>query len=66
MMIFRGLTGFSTGRGNLIGVILGASTGIKTFTDTGLAPGAYFYNTRFFTDDGTLGAEEGEVTATAT
>ncbi len=65
-MIFRGLTGFTTGRGNLIACILCDANASFDFVDRGLAAGTYFYNFRQFTDDGTLGAEEGEETATAT
>ncbi len=66
LMIFKGSTGFTTARDNLIGVILNDDTNEQTFTNTGLAPGTHFYNFRPFTDDGTLGAELGETSGVST
>lgn len=67
LLIFRSTTtAFATARDNLIGVILFDAAATFTFVDTGLAPDTYFYNFRAFTDDGLLGAEEGEVSATST
>jgi len=66
-LIFKGLTGFSTAFSNCIGVVLlDQIANDIVFVDTPLVPGAYFYNSRDFTDDGVLGAELGEVTATVT
>lgn len=67
LMIFKGLTGFSTALSNCVAVILGDVTiTAYSWLDSPLAAGAYFYNTRLFTDDGVLGAEIGEITASAT
>ncbi len=66
VMIFRGLTAFTTARDNLVGCILADSAAAFTFVETGLAAGTYFYNYRYFTTDGALGAEAGEQSATVT
>lgn len=65
-LIFRGATGFSTARDNLIGAILQNSTAAVTFVDKGLAAGTYYYNFRLFTDDGLLDGELGEQSAVVT
>lgn len=66
-LLFKGLTGFTTSFSNCIGAILldTAATNVN-FVDTPLIAGTYFYNSRDFTDDGVLGAEVGEVSATVT
>lgn len=66
-LIFKGDTGFSTAFSNCIAIILldVVSTNVE-FVDTPLIAGSFFYNARDFTDDGVLGAELGEVTATVT
>lgn len=65
--IFRSPTGtFATSRANCIAILEVDGTGALVYTDSGLAAGAYYYDARFFTKEGVLGAEEGEVTGTAT
>lgn len=67
VMIFRSPTGtFDTSRANCIAVALIDGTGAFTYTDSGLAAGTYYYDARFFTKEGKLGAEEGEQSGTAT
>jgi hypothetical protein len=71
VMLFRSPTGsFDTSRANCIAVIeLAAddfSAGSLTYTDSGLDAGTYYYDARFFTAEGSLGAEEGEQSGTAT
>lgn len=66
-LIFKGLTGFATSFSNCIGaILLDTASNPVNFVDTPLIAGSYFYNAREFTDDGVLGAELGEVTATVT
>ncbi len=64
--IFKSTTGFSTALSNCIAVIKSADTDPKAYTDSPLTAGAYFYQTRSITDEGLMGAEEGEITASAT
>ncbi len=65
IMIFRALaTGFTTAFSNCVAVILADATGAHTFVDTPLVPDEYFYIAKFFTDNGVLGADESEVSAT--
>lgn len=67
IIIFRALvTGFTTAFSNAVSVILANATGAHTFVDTPLVPDEYFYIAKFFTDDGVLGADEVEVSATVT
>lgn len=67
LLIFKGLTGFSTALSNCVAAILvDTATTAYSWLDSPLAAGAYFYNTRLFTEDGVLGAELGEITASAT
>lgn len=66
MIIFRSPTGtFSTGLSNAIAAVLLDSTGAGQYVDTPLTPGTYYYDTRLFTDEGLLGAEDGEINAAA-
>lgn len=67
VILFRSPTGtFDTSRATAIAVLLVDSTGAMTYTDSGLAAGTYYYDARYFTSEGLLGAEEGEVSGTAT
>ena len=67
VILFRSPTGtFTTSRANAIRVIPVTGTGTLVYTDSGLVAGNYYYDARFFTKEGVLGAEEGEVTGTAT
>lgn len=67
VLIFKGTTGFSTALSNCIAAVLSDVTiTAYSFLDSPLTAGAYFYNSRLFTDDGVLGAELGEITASAT
>jgi len=67
IMVFRALApGFTTAFDNLVfaGPIVG--TDDINFVDSPLVPDTYYYNIRGFTEDGQLGAEEGEINATVT
>jgi hypothetical protein len=67
VMIFRSPTGtFATSRANCIAILEVTGTGTLVYTDSGLDAGTYYYDARFFTKEGVLGAEEGEVNGTAT
>lgn len=66
VMIFKGTTGFNTGIASLIAVVQCTDTNAKQFTDSPLTAATYYYNTRSITDDGVMGAEEGEISAAAT
>lgn len=67
VIIFRSPTGtFATSRANAIACIEVDGTGTLIYTDSNLAAGTYYYDARAITKDGKLGAEEGEVTGTAT
>lgn len=66
-MIFRSTTtGFTTGFDNLVAIVLADAVATQVFVDTPLLAGTYFYNYREFTDDGLLGPEDGETSATVT
>jgi len=56
--------GFSTAYDNLIAIVEASSAASFAYVDSPLAPGKYYYNSRCITEDGLLGAEEGEVNAT--
>lgn len=65
--IFRSPTGtFDTSVGNCIAVLLIDANGTLVWTDSNLDAGTYYYDARFFTKEGALGPEEGEVNGTAT
>jgi len=67
VILFRSATGtFTPSRGNAIAVIPIAATGAHVWTDSNLAAGDYYYDAKFFTKEGVLGADEGEVTGTVT
>lgn len=67
MMIFRSAsTGFATALSNCVLIIPVDSVAIFPFVDSPVPAGAWFYNFRLFTDEGVLGAEDGELTATVT
>jgi len=66
LLIFKGLTGFDTAIANCIGCILCDTAQAYSFLDSPLTAGQYFYNSRLFTDDGKVGAEDGEIDGTAT
>ncbi len=67
VILFRSPTGsFTTSRANAVAVLPVTAAGAIIYTDSDLDPGAYYYDARFFTKEGVLGAEEGEVTGTAT
>lgn len=66
-MIFRSPTGtFTTSRANCVHVMEIDAAEAFVWTDSGLAAGTYYYDARFFTKEGALGPEEGEVNGTAT
>jgi len=65
--IFRSPTGtFTPSRANCIAVIPVDDTGALVYTDSNLDAGDYYYDAKFFTTEGSLGADEGEVTGTVT
>ena len=71
VILFRSPTDtFDTSRANAIAVIeldaAAFAAGTLTYTDSGLDAGTYYYDARYFTDDGLLGDEEGEKSGTAT
>lgn len=67
VILFRSPTGtFDTSRANAIRVIPVTGTGTLIYTDSQLVAGDYYYDARFFSKEGVLDAEEGEVTGTAT
>jgi len=66
VILFRSPTGtFTTSRANAIRVIPITAEEEVVFTDSGLDAGTYYYDARFFTKEGVLGDEEGEVSGTA-
>jgi hypothetical protein len=65
--IFRSPTGtFTPSRANCIAVLPVDGTGTLVYTDSNLDAGTYYYDAKFFTKEGALGADEGEVNGTAT
>jgi len=65
--IFRSPTGtFTPSRANCIAVIPVDGTGALVYTDSNLDAGTYYYDAKFFTKEGNLGPDEGEVNGTAT
>lgn len=67
IMIFKSSTGFTTALSNCVAIILSDTLGTEySWLDSPLDAGTYYYNTRLFTDDGVLGAEQGEISGTAT
>lgn len=65
--LFRSPTGtFTPSRANCIAVIPVDGTGTLVYTDSGLVAGTYYYDAKFFTKEGSLGPDEGEVNGTAT
>ncbi|MGV0982796.1 MAG: hypothetical protein ACOYB0_10595 [Polynucleobacter sp.] len=66
-MIFRSATGtFTPSFANCIAVIPITATGEKTYTDSEMPIGTNYYDVKFFTKEGVLGPDEGEVSATCT
>ena len=67
VMLFRSATGtFTPSRGNCIAVLPVDNTGSLVYTDSNLAAGNWYYDANFFTKEGLLGADEGEMMATVT
>ena len=67
VMIFRSPTGtFTPSRANCIAVLPVDGTGTLVYTDSNLDAGTYYYDAKFFTQEGNLGTDEGEVNGTAT
>lgn len=65
--MFRALSpGFSTAIDNLVHVGRIVGTANVVFVDSPLEADTYYYNFREFTEDGQLGAEDGEINATVT
>ena len=71
VILFRSATGtFTPSRANAIAVVeldaAAFAAGTLTYTDSGLDAGTYYYDAKYFTNDGVLGPDEGEVNGTAT
>jgi len=67
VILFRSPTGsFTPSRANAIRVIPITGTGELVYTDSNLDAGDYYYDAKFFTKEGVLGDDEGEVDDTAT
>lgn len=67
VMLFRSASGtFTPSRGKCIAVVPVDGTGTLVYTDSNLAAGTWYYDAKFFTAEGLLGADEGEVNGTAT
>jgi len=65
--LFRSPTGvFTPSRANCIAVLEVDSTGTLVYTDSGLAAATWYYDAKFFTKEGVLGDDEGEVNGTST
>jgi hypothetical protein len=65
--IFRSPTGtFTPSFANCIAILPVTGTGTMVYTDSNLEAGAKYYDAKFFTKEGVLGTDEGEVTGTAT
>lgn len=65
--VFQALApGFTTSLANCIAVVELASVAMEIFLHSPLEPDTYYYNFRLITEDGILGAEEGEINATVT
>ena len=66
-MIFRSPTGtFTPSLSTAIAFIPVDATGTLVYTDSGLDAGTYYYDVKFFTKEGVLGADEGEKSAVVT
>jgi hypothetical protein len=64
-MLFQSPTGtFTPSRANCIAVI--PFTATTTYTVSGLAAGTYYFDAKFFTKEGVLGPDEGEMTCAVT
>ena len=62
---YRSPTGtFNTAYDNLVAVIPTSGTDDVVFVDSPLDPGAYYYDSRFLSDDGDMDSETGEQTDT--
>lgn len=67
MSVHRSQTsGFATAVSNCVKVVLIDTTGLKSWVDSPLEAGNYFYNFHLFTKEGIKGAELGEEAATVT
>lgn len=63
--IYRGLApGFTTAFDNMIGILYAPAATTYYWVDTPLDPDTYYYNFKDITDDGLLGADDGEINAT--
>jgi hypothetical protein len=67
VMLFHSLTGtFTPSRANCILVAGITAAATTTFTISGLAAGNHYFDAKFFTTEGVLGPDEGEVTCAVT
>jgi len=67
VMIFRSTSGtFTPSLSNCIAILEVDSTGTLIYTDSELDAGTYYYDAVFFTKEGLMDTEEGEVNGTAT
>lgn len=66
-LLFRSATGvFDSGLSNCIAVVELNAVETVTYVDSPLDPATYYYDTRLISDEGKIGAEEGEISAAAT
>ena len=67
VILFRSPTGtFTPSISNAIAVLPYTTAAAHVYTDSNLVAGAYYYDARWFTKEGVMGPDEGEVTGTAT
>jgi len=67
VMLFRSPTGtFTPSRANCIAIIPVDDTGTLVYTDSNLDAGTYYWDAIFFSKEGKIEAEEGEVSDTVT
>ncbi len=63
-LLFRNLTtGFTPGFDNLHAIILADGVNLVSFVDQALVPDTYYYDVKPFTQDGAIGALDGEINA---
>jgi hypothetical protein len=66
-LLYRSVTtGFTPAFDNLIAVIHATQTTVVNFVDTPLDPDEYFYDAKPFSEDASIGALDGEISATVT
>lgn len=67
VILFRSPTGtFTPSIANCIAVLPYVTAAAHVYTDSNLAAGNYYYDAKYFTKEGVLGPDEGEMMGTAT